>query len=46
MYGRMRTQEVQSMNEQISTIGLPQGVYVILLKENGSTIAQTKVITQ
>ena len=46
MYGRMRVQEVRNENEQINTTGLPQGVYVILLKENGTTIAQTKVIIQ
>jgi hypothetical protein len=46
IYGLMRTKVVQSATEQMSTAGLPQGVYVILLKENGNVIAETKVIIQ
>ena len=46
IYGLMRTKVAQSATEQMSTTGLPQGVYVILLKENGNVIAETKVIVQ
>lgn len=43
IYGRMRTQHVRSSHEQIDITGLPQGVYVLILKENGNIIAETKV---
>jgi hypothetical protein len=43
IYGSMGTQQVRSNHEQIDITGLPQGVYVLLLKENGEVIAQTKV---
>ena len=46
IYGRMRTQTAHSASEQIDTTGLPQGVYILLLKENGTTIAQTKVLVK
>ena len=45
IYGRMRVQEVQNANEQINTTGLPQGVYIVLLKDQkGEIVSQTKVI--
>lgn len=43
IYGAMRVQTVYNANEQMSISGLPQGVYVLSLKENGIIIAQTKV---
>jgi hypothetical protein len=43
IYGSMGTQQVRSDHEQIDITGLPHGVYVLLLKENGEVIAQTKV---
>ncbi len=43
IYGSMGTQQVRSNHEQIDITGLPHGVYVLLLKENGEVIAQTKV---
>ena len=43
IYGCMRSQTVQSMQVQMDISGLPQGVYVLLLKENGNVIADTKV---
>lgn len=43
IYGLMKNQAVQSTDISIDTTGLPQGVYVVLLKENGEVIAQTKV---
>ena len=46
LYGRMCTQVVQSTAEQINISGYPQGVYVLLLKENDNIIAQTKLIIQ
>ena len=46
MYGLMKIQEIQNANEQVSTTGLPQGVYVVLLKENGTTSAQKKIMVK
>lgn len=46
IYGRVRTQTALSASEQMNIHGLPQGTYVLLLKENGNVIAQTKVIIQ
>lgn len=46
LYGRMCTQVVQNTAEQINISGYPQGVYVLLLKENDNIIAQTKLIIQ
>lgn len=43
IYGCVRTQPVRSNHEQIDITGLTQGVYVLLLKENGEVIEQTKV---
>lgn len=43
IYGRIYTQPAQNTRESISTHNLPQGVYVVLLKENGNVIAQTKI---
>lgn len=43
IYGSMGTQQVRSDHEQMDITGLPHGVYVLLLKENGEVIAQTKV---
>lgn len=43
IYGSMGTQQVRSDHEQMDVTGLPHGVYVLLLKENGEVIAQTKV---
>jgi len=45
MYGLMRTQEMQNTNESIETTGLPQGVYIILYKDqNGTIIDQKKIM--
>ena len=46
IYGLMQTKVVQSATEHMSTAGLPQGVYVLLLNENGNVIAETKIIIQ
>lgn len=46
MYGLMRTQEIQNTNEPIETFGLPQGWYIIITKENGQPIKQTKIMIQ
>jgi subtilisin family serine protease len=46
IYGRVRTQPALSPSEQMDILGLPQGTYILLLKENGDVIAQTKVIIQ
>ena len=43
IYGRMRIIHVLNASEQIDTSGLPSGVYVLLLKENGCVISQTKM---
>ena len=43
IYGRMKEQAPHSSTTQIDTSSLPQGVYVVVLKENGEVIAQTKV---
>lgn len=43
IYGLMKSQAVLSTDIQIGTSNLPQGVYVLLLKENGEVVAQTKV---
>ena len=42
--GCVHTQSMLSNNEQINIIGFQQGTYILLLKENGNIIAQTKVI--
>ena len=45
MYGLMRTQEIQNTNESVETVGLPQGVYIILCKDqNGAIIDQKKIM--
>lgn len=44
IYGCMRIQSAVNTHEQMNIQNLPQGVYVLLLKENGNTIAETKVI--
>ena len=47
IYGRMRTQQVTDINEQIDTAGLPQGAYVLLEKnQNGEIVKQTKIMIQ
>lgn len=46
IYGLMRTKVVQSTTEQMDISGLPQGVYILLLKANGTPIAETKVLIQ
>ena len=43
IYGRIHTQTMQGNNAQISTNGLLHGTYVVVLKENGDVVAQTKV---
>ena len=43
IYGQQKTQVVNTTSEQMNIAGLPQGVYVLLLKENGEVVAQTKV---
>ena len=42
--GCVHTQAMLSNNEQVNISGFPQGTYILLLKENGNIIAQTKVI--
>ena len=42
--GCVYTQAMLSNNEQINISGFSQGTYILLLKENGNIIAQTKVI--
>ena len=44
IYGLLRTQPVQSAEESIDTSGLSQGLYIIILKENGQPIKQTKLL--
>lgn len=46
IYGRMSTKIAHTANEQMNISGFPQSTYVLLLKENGETIAQTKVQIQ
>lgn len=46
LYGSMRTQRALSANEQMNISGFPQGVYVLLLKTNGTVVAETKVQIQ
>lgn len=46
IYGLMRTKVVQSATEQMDISGLPQGVYILLLKANGTPVAETKVLIQ
>ena len=43
IYGLMKEQKMLSLQEQMDISSLPQGVYVILLKENGNVIAQEKI---
>lgn len=43
IYGRMCEQTVHTPNIQMSTSELSQGIYVLILKENGNVIAETKV---
>ena len=45
IHGLMRTKGVQSATEQMSTTGLPQGVYVLLVKnQNEEIVEQTKIM--
>ena len=45
VYGLMRTQEIQNTDEPIETTGLPQGVYIVLYKDqNGTIIDQKKIM--
>lgn len=43
VYGRMHVSSIQRANAQINVSGFPTGVYTLILKENESIIAQTKV---
>ena len=43
IYGAMRIQTADNAHEQMNISGLPQGIYVLSLKENGIIIAQTKI---
>lgn len=43
IFGRMKEQTFHSSTIRIDTSSLPLGVYVVVLKENGEVIAQTKV---
>jgi len=43
IYGRMYTGTMNSYSAQISAQDLPQGTYVVVLKDNGKVVAQTKV---
>lgn len=43
IYGNMRVQPVYSTTEQVPISGLPSGVYVLSLRENGNIVAQTKI---
>lgn len=44
IYGLLRTQPAQSAEDSIDTSGLSQGLYIIILKENGQPIKQTKLL--
>ncbi len=44
IYGRMRTQRAYDANSQMSIADMPRGVYILLLQQNGRTIAETKVM--
>ena len=47
VYGRMRVKNVQNADEQIDTTGLPQGIYILLLKDkNGEIVEQKKIMIQ
>jgi hypothetical protein len=46
IYGLQKTKTAQSAREQMNISGLPQGLYILLLKENGNVIAETKVQIQ
>lgn len=43
IYGRMCNQPIIRASELMDISGLPQGLYVLILKENGNIIAETKV---
>lgn len=42
-YGCIKTLAATNYTEQINVNGLPQGVYVLVLKENGDIVSETKV---
>ena len=44
IYGLVTSRKVWNNKEQINANGLPFGVYIILLKENGTIVAETKVL--
>ena len=47
VYGRMRVKNVQNADEQINTTDLPQGIYILLLKDkNGEIVEQKKIMIQ
>lgn len=46
LYGLLRIQQTQSINEQIDTNGLPQGVYIVIFKQNGNPAFKTKMLIQ
>lgn len=43
IFGRMYTGTMNSYSAQINTQDFPQGTYVVVLKDNGKVVAQTKV---
>lgn len=43
LYGCMQTKQVLNSHEQMNISSLPQGLYVLLLKEEDTVIAQTKI---
>lgn len=46
MRGRVLTQRAAGDTEQIDVRNLPKGVYIIVLKEGESIVAETKVLIQ
>jgi hypothetical protein len=44
IYGKMMTQQVHDTQEQMNITGIPMGMCIIVLKEDGNTIAETKVL--
>lgn len=43
-YGLVRVQDVDSAEERMDMNGLPQGVYVLIIKQNGIPVSQQKVM--
>lgn len=43
-YGLVRVQDVDSADERMDMNGLPQGVYVLIIKQNGIPVSRQKVM--